>query len=201
MAAKKRTRGEREHDLVLVSRLYLQGHSHQAIAEMLNIKRPYELSRSQISRDIDTIHKRWQQAYLLDFNEAQVRELARLDHLEAEYWRAYERSQEDAVTVQEVDINDEMSGNKSYKRKKRITKAEKQTGRESYLQGVQWCIEQRCKILGLHAPKKYQVDWREEARLQGIDPDELHATLVEQFIQAAEKGANPPPKTSLGDNN
>ena len=34
-----------------------------------------------------------------------------------------------------------------------IRKAE-QTGDPRYLAGVQWCVEQRCKILGLNAPQK-----------------------------------------------
>jgi hypothetical protein len=194
MAAKKRTRGEREADMVNISQLYIQGWSHQAITNKLNAERHYTLTRSQISHDIQCILDRWRKAYLVDVNEAQIRELARLDELENQYWQAWERSQHDAIITQEIDIKDELSGGQSYTRKKRVLNKEKQTGQDSYLLGIQRCIELRCKILGLDAPAKVEIDWRTEAVKMGIDPDEMFNSTVQQIscvIEKSQKSASP----------
>ena len=62
-------------------------------------------------------------------------------------------------------------------------------GDPRYLQGIQWCIQERCKILGLYAPVTSNVNiknWRDEASDMGIDPDALMSELVSKYVDANE---------------
>ena len=142
MTAPKRTKFQREHDLNLISRRYLSGVYQADIAEEL------QLSQQQISYDLKTIRQRWLNASVENINEAKARELAKVDNLELEYWAAWKRSQEDAETVKQ-------KGRAGGEKPDEIEKTAKgQAGDPRFLAGVQWCIERRCAIMGIDAPKK-----------------------------------------------
>lgn len=92
--------------------------------------------------------------------------MARIDRLEREYWSAWEASkkeQQTSTTEQTTDADGE-------RLKAAIRKTEK-TGDPRYLAGVERCIEQRAKILGLHAPT--------ETRLTGRDGGPVRFSLEE----------------------
>jgi len=166
---RRRNRAEIERDRRRIADLYLQGWLQADIAKDIGV------AQSTVSRDLVALHGEWKKSALLDFNEAKAQQLAKIDRLEREYWEAWARSCEDAETVrQEGDPKKPPS---------RVIKTSKgQAGSSQFLQGVQWCIDKRCKILGIDAPQKVEVyDWRKEAEGKGIDTSEL----FEQFIQNA----------------
>ena len=143
MSAPKRTEFEREAQLVEIKDLYLRGETQMSIAAK------FGLSQSQISRDITTLHRRWRESSLVDINEAKQRELERIDTLEREYWQAWEASkgeQQRSTASKEGDRS-----------RAQIVKYES-AGDPRFLAGVQWCVEQRCKILGLHAAVKSDIN-------------------------------------------
>jgi hypothetical protein len=146
------------------------------IAERLNAGRDFTLSQQTISNDIRAIQKEWLASSLRDFDEMRAQELAKIDRLEREYWRGWERSCEDAETVRK---EGPASG------VEKIVKTEKgQAGDPRFLAGVMSCIDRRCKLVGMDAPKELKVyDWRKEIREHGLDPDAAIDSLVEQFIQ------------------
>ena len=84
-----------------------------------------------------------------DFDEARAQELAKVDLLELEYWQAWQRSCQDAETetLRQRQTTDGKVNDFS-----KVTKG--QAGDKRFLDGVQWCIERRCKILGIDAPSK-----------------------------------------------
>lgn len=123
-AGPKRTKAQREEDLVFTARAYLRGKAQHAIAEELSQERDYKITQQQISVDLKTIFKRWRDSQISDMDELKRRELEKIDHVETTYWEQWERS----VTADEYD--------------------------RGFLQGVHWCVEQRCKILGLLAPSR-----------------------------------------------
>jgi hypothetical protein len=123
--------------------LYLQGWLQVDIAQELGI------NQSTVSRDLKALHKEWLHSALLDYDEAKAQELAKIDRLEREYWRAWERSCEDAETIRQ---EGPPAGPE-----KLVTTAKGQAGDPRFLTGVQWCIEKRCKVLGLDAPSKLDV--------------------------------------------
>lgn len=146
--AKDRKPAEVERDRRLISTLYLQGKIQAEIAFELKI------SQATVSRELKFLQAEWQKERVYNINEAKFKELEKLDILEREYWKAWERSQHDAVSTSAG-----ISGGK----KTQLTKTEAQVGDPRFLDGVQNCIKQRCAILGVEAPKKI------EGQLSNID--------------------------------
>jgi hypothetical protein len=99
------------------------------------------------------LHKRWQKSALAKLDERKAQELARIDHLEAVAWQAWERSCQDAETasasVVQGRVDKEGEPLPDLKKSSKVSKG--QAGDPRLLERVSWCIEQRCKILGLAA--------------------------------------------------
>ena len=127
---KGRSPDQIRQDRAEVARLYLEGWTQAGIGAQLG------LSRQQIGYDLGAVRQEWLRSSLVDFNAKKAEELAKVDQLEREYWSAWEAS-----------------------KKGRQANTAEQAGDPRYLAGVERCIEQRCKLLGLHAPT--------EARLTG----------------------------------
>ena len=107
------------------------------------------VDRSTVSRDLKVIKARWKESGVRDFEAAKGEELERIEHLEGEYWEAWEKSKgghETTVT--------EQTSTPEGERNKAAIRREDQHGDPRYLAGVQWCIDKRCEILGLKAPHK-----------------------------------------------
>lgn len=191
-----RLAGERESDLVLIADRYLHGATIQEMVDELNEIRPYQLRPHNIVNDINTIHKRWIASYLVDFDAAKAKELAHIDALEAEYWKAWRKSQDKTEQVDTEQTKDEVGGAEkelrpSYSRTKVRKSTRTTTGEPDYLRGIQWCIEQRCKIFGLLVSNQnINVTWRKQAELAGVDPDGVMDELVKQFVSAASMGGS-----------
>ncbi len=124
MASVKRTKKQREYDLQEISEMYLKGWIQAKIADRLSANREYTITRQTISRDIKTVQQRWLDASVRNFDEARAQELAKIDHLEIVYWEQFKSSQETVENDNDV-------------------------GDPRFLQGVQWCIDRRVKLLGL----------------------------------------------------
>lgn len=142
MAAPKRTPFQRERDLDRISSMYLQGYTQQAIADVIGVSQP------AIYRDLEEVRKRWREASVVSIAEAKARELERIDVLESTYWDAWRRST-DERTKTRTTANE--AGRTA------LVEKESLIGDKRYLEGVQWCIEQRCKILGILAPAKQEI--------------------------------------------
>ena len=146
---KRRSNGQLARDRRRIADLYLQGWLQADIAKEI------ERSPATVSRDIKALQGDWLASALIDFNEAKAQELAKIDRLEREYWQAWERSCEDAETVTE-----KARASKGSERPDSVEKtkqAKGQAGDPRFLSGIQWCIEQRCKILGVEAPRKTEI--------------------------------------------
>lgn len=166
----KRTEFEREANLIEIKDAYLRGDTQMSIAERLG------LSQAQISRDLATIQRRWRESALVDINEAKQRELERIDVLEREYWQAWENSKGEQSRSTASKAGDVARA--------QVVKYES-AGDPRFLAGVQWCVEQRCKILGLLAPAKselmgkdggpVQVEQKPAYDLSKLSTDELRA--------------------------
>jgi hypothetical protein len=151
MASPKRTKEQREYDLKEISSLYLQGWIQAEIAAHINKARSYDITQQTISRDIKTIQQRWLESSVRNFDEARAQELAKIDNLELTYWSQFEASKDPIIkrkTAKKVDGQ--------------TTEATQEvslgTGDPRFLQGVQWCIERRCKLLGFDAAIKQDLD-------------------------------------------
>ena len=148
----RRSHSQLTRDRAKIAKLYLKGWLQVEIADELG------LNQSTVSRDLAALRDKWQESALVDINEAKSKELAKIDTLEIEYWQAWRRSQEDAVTQ-----IDEKTGTGKDQETAKLTRKQSerrvgQVGDAQFLRGVQWCIEQRCKIFGLEAPKKVNLN-------------------------------------------
>lgn len=131
--------------------MYLKGKRQSEIAQEMGV------STMAISRDLAAIRQEWLKSSLIDFNEAKARELTRIDNLESTYWQAWERSlsafKSKVVKAKgNPKTEDELRTNAE-----QTLKIEDRNGDPRYLQGVQWCIEQRCQIFGIYAAVKQEL--------------------------------------------
>ncbi len=146
MAAPKRIQQQREQDLLFIERLYVRGKSQREIAAELATVRDYTLSRVTIAKDINTILERWRAEMIRDVDALKASELARINRLEREAWDAWDRSRE----MREKRITEQTDG--THAGHKARLEREQLLGDPRFLQTIQWCIKQRCDILGLLAP-------------------------------------------------
>ena len=149
MSGKRRSKSQLIRDRRRIADMYLQGKTQADIAEEVGI------DQSTVSRDIAALQDAWRESALIDVDEAKANALAKVDRLEREYWDAWERSCEDAETVR-------MEGKATKEGEdgapERVVKTSKgQAGDPRFLAGVQWCIERRCKIIGVDAPTKNEL--------------------------------------------
>ncbi len=143
VTGKRRSGSQIARDRRRIADMYLEGRLQVDIAQELGLSTP------TISRDIAALQAEWLSSALYDFNEAKAREIAKIDRLEREYWIAWERSCEDAETETSKSA---VVGDKKRAEATKTTKG--QAGDPRFLSGVQWCIERRCKLLGIDAPLK-----------------------------------------------
>jgi hypothetical protein len=146
MSGQRRSKSQRTRDRRRIAALYLKGWLQNDIAAEVG------LSQGTISLDLKVLHKAWLQSSLVDIATAKGREIAKIDALEREYYRAWERSQKDAeIETQKATV----AGKATRKEGTKVTRG--QVGNPKFLQGVQWCIDRRVKIMGLDAPARLEV--------------------------------------------
>jgi hypothetical protein len=113
-----------------ITRRYLLKHEPQReIACELGI------SQQSVSRELGQAQKEWKETARVDYDLWVVEELLRLGMLEAEFWKSWERSQQDVTKL----VN--------YSRTSR-------TGDPKLLEGILKCIETRSRLLGLDDPQR-----------------------------------------------
>jgi len=158
-----------------IASLYLKGKPQHAIAEDVGV------NQSQVSRDLKVLEGQWRASALLDINDVKMRELARINQLEVEYWDAWEESKQNYQQV-----TNKASGSRTrVKYKEKTTKDMILFGDPRFLAGVQWCIQKRCEIFGLNAPQKFEgrmvdefenMSLEELAKRAGLDSPDAEIT-------------------------
>ena len=139
MAATKRNATQIAHDRREIARLYLRERLTQAeIGDRLG------MTRQMVTYDLRALRREWLDAGLMDLTEHKARELAKTNELERTYWAAWEQSQE----VRTTSTTGQTSGGVAHAQIRKETRE----GNPAFLAGVQWCIDRRCKLLGLDAP-------------------------------------------------
>ena len=182
MAANKRTEIQREKDLVRIADLYCRGVYQADIAAQLGV------TRHQVGYDLNDLRGRWLAASVEKIDQRKADELARLDNLERIAWAAWERSCLDAeinhVKTVRGKTNDDGAKLPPIETLEKTTKG--QVGDPRFLERVGWCINKRCELLGLDAPKKLDHTSGGEPfyKLYGFDPDK-------EADSGAENGAAP----------
>jgi hypothetical protein len=136
-----------------VAALYSERKTQTFIADELGI------SQTTVSRDIKALMKQWRESSIALIEERVAEELGKINNLEREYWEAWHRScgtQEISRTkiIASASKAGVLSGQQPVE--KSIQKRDL-IGNSAFLAGVQWCIDRRCKLLGLDQPEKREV--------------------------------------------
>lgn len=125
-----------------IAERYMRGERQYEIAATLGI------TQQQVSLDLKSIRADWMKRAGEQIQARKSVELARIDELERTYWDAWTKS-----TKQSTRTSQESRTGSGEGKRVAVCKADRD-GDPRYLAGVQWCIERRCKILGLDAPVK-----------------------------------------------
>lgn len=150
---------QRKKEQVLLRRkevadLYLKGWFQADIAEKVGV------TQQQVSNDLKVIYRMWRSSSIRDFDEMKDRELIKIDKLELTYWNAWTRSLELQKKEKKKYRNAELD---------ELNKEENSSDGDSrYLQGIQWCINKRCDILGINAPEKHSHEVTLPKEIKGI---------------------------------
>lgn len=177
-----RTKEKKLFHRKIIAELYLKGYNQYAIAEHIGI------SQNQVSYDLRLLQSEWAESALFDFNEKKAVELAKIDHLETTYWEAWERSKKETKSVHKTGVFPKSTTSKSVNpdgkieetvdSKKLIVTEIKEVkterlGDPRYLDGIQWCIDKRCELLGLNAPLRVESNMP----ISRMSPEERSLTL------------------------
>ena len=149
MAKSKRNHTQLVIDMSIIEEMHLKGKPSHEIASYLSNNRPYTITRQQIDYDLKKIEQRWSQSNLDKITKYKDTEIAKINLLCRTYWDAWERSCSDKQIT-----NSEQSDGDAGTKRRAALKKENRDGNPAFLSGVQWCIEEICKIKGLHAPIK-----------------------------------------------
>ena len=170
---RKRTNLEKAFDTARLADMYLKGRSQKEMTEELSI------SRTTVQKALAELQKTLQSQALFDFNAAKATQLAKVDHLEKVAWEGYHLSQQGKSSTTEMN-----TGNTNFTSK---TNSFSPAGDTKWLDKIQWCIDQRCKILGLHAPKAAVIHQtiEEKKTLDDMSTEAL-LKIVEQNAVPAE---------------
>lgn len=131
---------ERAAQLVKVAELYVHGRPQYEIAEKLQI------TQQQVSYDLKKIQRQWLDQATAMVSEHRAAELARIDERERVAWEAWHRSTQE----QQITVTERIEGDGGRKDRASVKTVQK-VGAVEFLNAIQACSDQRCKILGLYA--------------------------------------------------
>lgn len=130
-----------------VSALYFQGIPQYQIAERLGV------DAAQVTRDLQFLERLWLEGAVENRDRWKAEEIARINHMEREAYAAWERSKQERETRTARNATRPKGAETETGLRK-----EQRCGDTEYLKTVQWCINKRCELRGLDAPKKAEVD-------------------------------------------
>lgn len=128
---------------VEVTNLYRRGLTMREIAETLGI------SVSTVCADVKAARSRWKEQYAADYDALKSEQLAKLDEVERAAWEGWDRSLRNAVKETIKDTPDGIMES--------VT-TEGQAGDPRFLKVIESVIAKRCRILGLDAPHKIEIE-------------------------------------------
>jgi predicted transcriptional regulator len=170
--------------------MYMRGLTQQEIALALGC------DKSLVCRDLQEVRRQWRESAMRDWDEAVGQQLEELERLREQYWEAWERSKQDRTRRRR---RKRKAGESKDSVREVSTYVEQRDGNPKFLAGVMQCIERRCKLLGLDAPTRVDLDVNLTAqqrrdRLLGVLAALRDSPgVVPEVIDAGEVAALPEP--------
>lgn len=128
----------RQERLERVADLYLKGKAFRTIGELVGV------SLAQVQRDLALCKREWAKATSTTIQTLAGKELARLDRIEAEAWRAWERSQ-----AKQVERSKEVTQSDTGHTTKNLKRSKQGAGDPAFLQIALGCVNQRIRLMEL----------------------------------------------------
>lgn len=156
----------------IVASMYVRGSSQWEIAKSLNPP----VTQKTVSEDLRVVREEWLKSAAQEYDALKAKELAAIDDLQEECWKQFRLSckvrtktvkLEKELKLPKIDISkNKGNGSIPFPKSKvdplpdpvmTTTKIGKDyrypsTGNPAWLDRVQWCVEMRCKILGIVKP-------------------------------------------------
>ena len=142
-----------------VAARYLRGETLRHIAAQWNV------SFAIIRLDLQTIRSYWLQRAVRDFDFLVAEELAKIDRVEILALEGYERSCQprEVTNTEQAEGGDVVAGGQvrpaSPRRKAAVRRDQGPGGNPHFLDIMLRASEERRKLLGLDAPRRFHVDW------------------------------------------
>lgn len=157
----KYNKAQREQNRILIAERRFQGVSFRDIAAELHVSVGYCYS------EYKHIEEQWREEAARNLDDLKARELAKLDKIEQEAWKAWDASTKQATKITE-DFG--FKGAERHRTKAKATR-EDQVGNPKFLDIIAKCIDRRCKLLGLDSIDRFVSEESQEmnaleARLQ-----------------------------------
>lgn len=151
-----------------------------------------------VQADLRVLEQRWVESAAVDFSAARAAELARIDQLETVAWEAWERScgEKTATTTKRVTeavmIDGKVVAGAQREKGESQIRREQMLGNPAFLERVAWCIDRRCKLLGLDEPEKIDIAVRDR-RQSPVVGDPAIVTDAQDLILRFSQASQPPP--------
>jgi hypothetical protein len=188
MPAHKRTKLQRDRELVRVTKLWVLGHSQRDIAAKFGI------TQQQVCHDLKEVRKRLLPLTADEMNEARSARLLDLAVIKLEYLEEWERSKKDKETQFQEKSTTPVRGNGKGKkgawedRTKAALRREGRCANAAYLNGAVKVVQEECRIAGLYAPTKLKHEG-------GDKPAQLQLVEVVQVVRPSPKPEPEPDPT------
>lgn len=130
-----------------VAARYIRGESQWQIA------RAFEVDQKTVSRDLQAVRAEWLKEAVRDMDEVKAKELAKIDATEAEAWKGWLKSQENAEVIKQRTSGE---GEEETSVTEKVIKG--QAGDPRFLEIILKCVQRRCEILGATDPKNVNTN-------------------------------------------
>lgn len=150
-----RVRHLRDKDLVV--NYYLGGRTMLQVCDKMKEDYNKTISISRVSQIIAAATEEWKKEQSKSIEEKKMVEIEKINNLEKIYTDAWQRSLLAAeTTISKMEPGRTPAAKK--KLKEVIKTIRESAGDPRYLQGIQWCIEKRCELMGHDAPQKIEAN-------------------------------------------
>lgn len=166
-----RARAEKWKESIITH--YLRGNTMDRVAQIMKDETGgHKFSTSTVSKYVAEAVETWKRNKESLITNHKVIELEKINRVEAAAWEGWERSVKAMVSVRskKTPVKAHENGEKPAKATKAAKKADpfnvtevtdetkQSAGDPRFFATIQWCVEYRCKLLGIEAPAKVEMN-------------------------------------------
>jgi hypothetical protein len=135
----------------IIVEYYMKGNNQQRTRELASEKTGHPFSRGFVNKAIAKAVDEWKESKQDWIDNHKAIELEKINRLEMTAWDAWERSTRVEIVKKDRKVKGKDGGKLATAMTENTTRPN--SGDPRFLQTIQWCTEQRCKILGIEVPQ------------------------------------------------